>query len=582
MQPIEMRRVRVRISLFILLISLCLSSCDNRPYPRILLVADSLTYAHPDSAVTLLEQLKDSFATVSKRTRMYYQLLSIKAKDKAYVDHTSDSLILSIVSYYETKDDKKHLPEAYYYAGRVYDDLGDTPRALSYFQKAIEQSKGSTNYQFISLIHYQIGILFLDQDIFGNSLEAFKKAYQYAVLSKNDTYIVYNLREIGRVFTGQNNIDSTLYYYKKAEEVAENINNTYLVGIINQEMAGIYGQIEKYPEAYTAIQKSLCTSKRSIPAYYSTLANLFHKTGKTDSAMYYYTQLCSIGNYYHKQLGYKGLSKIARQQGKLSDALTFADNYHAYTDSINKTMNAEAVHKVNALYNYRLREKENKLLKAENKQRKQELIYILISFILLIAFIVIYIEQNKRKHLEQSKQKVLREKQYRKSVAFIKSNEEQIEQLTNELQVLQATNADQALLVEAQREELITVNKQIKAANRERELATVSLSRTPIYIRFHQATSHDIKLTKADWQALQEAIDHTYKDFTSRLYELYPVSEIELQICLLLKIGVSATNIASLTGRSKSGITSARKKLYEKIHGEKATPEQWDNFILSF
>ena len=59
------------------------------------------------------------------------------------------------------------------------------------------------------------------------------------------------------------------------------------------------------------------------------------------------------------------------------------------------------------------------------------------------------------------------------------------------------------------------------------------------------------------------------------------MSDIELQICLLLKANISTTGIAQLTGRSKSAIVSARKKLYEKVHNEKGKPEQWDAFIVS-
>ena len=51
---------------------------------------------------------------------MRYKLLTIKANDKAYITHTSDSLILSLVDYYEHDGDPAYLGEAYYYAGSTY------------------------------------------------------------------------------------------------------------------------------------------------------------------------------------------------------------------------------------------------------------------------------------------------------------------------------------------------------------------------------------------------------------------------------------------------------------------------------
>lgn len=80
--------------LIIILLPLYFLSCDSKPYPQVLQLADSLANTCPDSAIVLLEQFKDSASQESKEAQMYYQLLTIKARDKAYITHTSDSLIL--------------------------------------------------------------------------------------------------------------------------------------------------------------------------------------------------------------------------------------------------------------------------------------------------------------------------------------------------------------------------------------------------------------------------------------------------------------------------------------------------------
>jgi hypothetical protein len=105
----------------------CLSACKKEAYPHALRVADSLICVKPDSAVTLLSQLKDTLSMFNKSTQMYYRLLCIKADDKAYIPHTSDSLILALIDYYDVPGRRTHLTEVYYYAGRVYRDLQDAP-----------------------------------------------------------------------------------------------------------------------------------------------------------------------------------------------------------------------------------------------------------------------------------------------------------------------------------------------------------------------------------------------------------------------------------------------------------------------
>ena len=54
-------------------------------------MADSLTNTNPDSAVIYLNKLKDHIETAPRSVQMYYQLLCIKANDRAYIPHSSDS-----------------------------------------------------------------------------------------------------------------------------------------------------------------------------------------------------------------------------------------------------------------------------------------------------------------------------------------------------------------------------------------------------------------------------------------------------------------------------------------------------------
>lgn len=587
-------------SLLFTLLLVCICACGNKPYPQTMQLADSLVNSNPDSAVTLLAQLRKDITSEPEATQMYYQLLTIKAKDKAYITHTSDSLIKKVVKYYEDKKDKKRLPEAYYFAGRVYRDLGDAPQALDYLQKAIETSEGSTEYRLISLMQSQTGMLFLYQDIYDKALDAFKKAHYYAEASKDSTYLVFNLRDIGRAFTGMNNVDSTLYYYQKAEQVAREINDIHLIGIINQEVTNIYTQLGDYTKAYNAIQASLCTSKRYVPAYDAVLADLYYATGKIDSAQYYYTELLSTGNYYHKQGSYKGLSKIARQQGKYAEALNYMDKYLIYTDSIQKQINVEAVQKVNALYNYQLREKQNNRLMETTQKQKIWIISlaasITIILIIIITVSIIYQQRKRQKEMQakrqQEKLKEIADEQYHNSQQYIVENEKRIEALKEKAQNAEnQKNEMKKSLQEAEAELLELTNKQIETRQKIQVLSETALKESQIYKDFYHVAgmpnseniSPKTKIGQEDWKELTSIIDQTYNNFTWRLQSLYPqISEQELRICLLLKISIPPRGIAELTAHSKQSISSSRKKLYEVTHNQAGKPNMWDDFIMNF
>lgn len=566
-----------------------LYSCGNKPYPRTLQIADSIVVQEPDSAVSLLKQLKEDIMREPKSTRMYYELLYTKAKDKAYIPHTSDSLMIIVLHYYQSKKDKKHLPEAYYYTGCIYRDLGDAPQALDYFEKAIEASKESTDYKVISLIYSQTGTLYLYQDIYDLALKAFKKAYYYNRLAKDSVRIVYNLRDIGDTFIASNNADSALSYYRNAYKQAVKVKNKHLIDITQYGLAGLYIQLHDYKQAKHILQSTSKKIKRGyVSSVYSISAKLYYQLGDTDSASYFFNKLLNAGTIYAKQAAHWGLAKIAEEQSDCQTAIKQLQEYSTCTDSIQKITVTETIEKMHSLYNYQLREKENDKLRSENASQALWISYTFLAIVILSAFIISYIQYSKRKRAQWQTQlnklEHIKEEQYKKSAQFIDVNKKQIKQLEEALQQTKGENNTlKENLLKAQKRAIEQTNTQITAKHKEEELAKRSFMQSDIYLLFHKAANEPIlKITENDWDALREAVNNTYDSFTQRLQTLYPVSEIEERICLLIKISIPIKDIPYLVSRSKQAVTSTRKRLYEKIHGESCSPETFDSFISEF
>lgn len=568
---------------------MCICACTNKPYPQSLRVADSLIHNNPDSAVILLEELKRSMAFEPQATQMHYQLLTIKAKDKAYITHTSDSLIKTVVKYYEERKDRERLPETYYYAGRVYRDLGDAPQALEYLQKAIESTKDCTDYRLISRIYSQTGTLYLYQDTYDQALEVFRKAYQYCLSDKDSIGMVYSLRDIGRTFTTLNCADSALYYYKGALNYAEQIHNNHLVGVVQAELSGLYIQLEMYPEAFTAIQ---CSNKyikgHNIAPFYAILADYYYYTNQLDSATFYYTQTASFDDLYQKQGSYKGLGNIARKKGQYKEAMEYFDKYLIYTDSIKDITNTETIRKMQSLYNYQLKEKENSKLQRQAANYKLWNILLIFSLLSLVFLFIAYHQFRKKKEqqqlVKQERIKQIQKERYAQSNTYLEKNKEQIKEV--ELSLHKAEIEKDQLrqdLLKAQKSLIEKNNEQITATQRVQKQSELALKHSDIYKKFHFAVQgSDEKIGNDDWKELMCAVDEAYNQFTTRLLELYPMKTIEIQVCVLIKIGLSPAQIAFITIRSRQAISSIRKRLYSKVMGKDGTPEQWDIFISTF
>ena len=91
------------------------------------------------------------------------------------------------------------------------------------------------------------------------------------------------------------------------------------------------------------------------------------RIGMYDSAHYYCNKVLDNGKMTTKQTAIYNLLKIYSQRKDYENIQKMLKLYTLYTDSVNKTTAIESVARMNSLYNYHIRERDNLLLKEENK-----------------------------------------------------------------------------------------------------------------------------------------------------------------------------------------------------------------------
>ena len=579
--------------ILLFIIQLCFWACDNKPYSHLMSMADSLTNTNPDSAVIYLNKLKDHIETAPRSVQMYYQLLCIKANDRAYIPHSSDSIILPILNYYKQTDDL-HLPETYYYAGRIYRDLGDAPQALDYFNNTLDALPSSSDsYSLKSKVYSQIGTLFLYQDIYDEALKMFQEACHYDLLLEDSVGMSYDLRDMATSYRCLNQIDSAIYYYGKANDLALALHQQRFVSMIQSQMAGLYIQLKKYDLAKQFLQSSLSYQhKADKSGIFSVAAKYYHQLGTKDSAVYYYTQLLDFGTIYAKQAAHWGLAELAIDNNHEQDAIPHLRAYMQCVDSIRKITDREAIRQMRSVYNYKLREKEIAHLKSKNEQTKLIIISLLSLCAILASITFAYIQYFKLKQLQLTirlkKIKRLKDKLYSRSVQFIEENKRKIEELEiMERKFLEVDQINTTLKeqLNAQKELIIYTNKQIKLDLNRREQSQAVLFKSEIYLHIQRQLKINDRskrmLSDEDWKELEKLVNSTYNGFKENLYDIYNLSLFEYRVCLLIKINIQPIDIGKLTEHSKESISSTRRRLYEKVFHIKGAPKDWDDFIYS-
>ena len=85
-----------------------------------------------------------------------------------------------------------------------------------------------------------------------------------------------------------------------------------------------------------------------------------------------------------------------------------------------------------------------------------------------------------------------------------------------------------------------------------------------------------------DWVRLYWAIDLVHANFTKRLQERVYLTDKELKIACLTKVKVQPTVIAWLFSCSLTDISMTRKRLYERITGERGSAPMFDLWMWRF
>ena len=573
-------------SLLLVLLGLC--ACGHGSYPSVLLRADSLASVAPDSARTLLARWADSVAHAPERVRMYHRLLTIKAADKAYMRHTSDTLIRQVVAYYEDGADPWLLPEAYYYAGRVYSDLGDAPQALDYFERAAEALPPKGREMLAGKIYSQMGTLFEHQQMYEEALEMFRRAYEYDVKAGDVRGQVFDLRDIGDAYQGLEETDSALVCIQKAYGLASAGGEAELVSLVQGQRLSLYLQLQEYDSAEVCLREAFKhVHKASRSGLYFKAAELYNYTGRLDSAIYYWKQLLGCGTIYAKEMAHFALAQVAMRKKNIDKALEHFVQYQWCNDSIRRLTNTETLRQMHSLYNYKLREKESQKLKAEKQQRQFVFYAALGTCVLLLAVAFGYVQYVHRKRVELQQRlehaNRVREEAEQRNGQFIRKNEQKIAALEQQLREADSAHREQ---LQRQKEMMEWENRQARAAMEKQRLLKETMVETDIRKELvaRLSTSHvgNKMLKERDWLRIEREIKACSSDFKEKLQTLYPdFSEFEYHLCLLIRLGMRPVNMAELTAHTKESVTAARRRMYEKVFRKKGSPSDWDEIVLS-
>lgn len=558
-------------------------SCDNNSSK----VSNKIDYiksigdTNPSLAMSMLDSLDINIRNQPERVIKKFDLLRLRVQDKAYITATSDIATKQLVTYFEKNGTALEKQEAYFYAGSVYRDLQDTPRALKYFFKALEIAENSKQFDTVmqrntfSNLHY---LYFNVQD--------YPKAYEYAMkeykLSQSINKMELTcLMHLGMSLTVLDSIKQAKEIYKIALDTISS--NPQL----KEDHEVLCSLLFNFSYLKDSVQASRCYKllqdlnlDDSNDAKNYAYGEFFLLVGKKETAISAFNRILhNKTDLLRMYDASKALFHIYNEGKQVVEANKMANLFVSLCDSIDLGKRQELAATVKNEYQYHKdQQREQKII--NEKERLQSWLIISVAAIVIILLIAVafifykrytYLNRllaisNDLNDLSVAKQQLQtnikkKEEELLASQSLLDKRENELKSVKNQLKDLngELTKYDEKLKEKEQiLSEKIAQSQTFLNLLHQTELEEKA---EDVIFNIRQSSEGKKHMTTTNWKQLYKAVDELYPAFKDQLMkELGSFSEQQMQVCYLMRIGLSKPQIQNITNLSRVTIWRWVKK----------------------
>lgn len=560
-----------RIISFLIIITF-LIGCSGRPGDKRLLSISESIDEDPRQAIVSLDSIDRD--RLPESDGHFLDLLRIKARDKAYVTHTSDSLILSVVDYYADHKDSGLYPEALYYAGRVYSDMGDFPTALEYFHAALDETPENDRHtKSYGNILSQTGRLLHTMRMNSQAIPYLEEDLKLSIELNDSSALPFSNQLLGAVYMRQKEYEKAEAHFMEALHGAKNLPDEDRA-MMQAHIAAIKYEKSKPDSALTFIREAMLhTDSLTIDFTLAYAARIYLANNITDTACMYARELASCGNPDYEKHGLKVLLTHDDAQNLPSDSIKdYLVRYEKAVDKVFDRYDSEEIIMRNSVYNYdsHLR----KRVKAE-KSLDMALLGIAAVVLILILMTALYFYQ-KYRNKEKQLQYVHKIRDLETTVALISAQKQRNKESMTEAE----DNLTYAISPKEHGEDLKAKIRAVYDACEGNVPVDPSILNSEIFAVITDLIQNGRCMTDEIWDRLHNTIEKYSPLFFSRLQILTGSIDFnEVRLAMLLKCGIRPTDIATLLCKTKGAITYQRKVLCRKLFGEDVSVAYSDSIL---
>ena len=475
-----------------------------------------------------------------KRSNMERLLAEADSMNRNYIPFTTDSVMLDVVDYYDRHGTPNERMRAHYLLGCVYRDLGEAPHAVDCYLDAIakvDTTSADCDYATLGRVYSQMARLFHQQLLLSNEVNARQQASRSFLCAKDTFHAIYHQGMIAGVYVMLNERDSaeillheTMRQYRVHGYEQDALQTSTMLMHIYVDSSDRLFELKQLIDQYD--DKSDLFDKYyelppSMRLFFYYKGKYYEGINRLDSAEYYYRKMYRPNmSYVAKNPMYKGLLSVFWKRHQADSIAKYSQLYCETNDSSIIIKDQQQTAQLAASYDYHYYKEQS--LENENKAERFKTTLIIVAALFVILVLLF-------------------------TIAYIRNRDEK-RRLEERIRLLRGYSVNERLY------------------------------NSPIACRFRQMLKENPyrQPNLDEWKELALLIDREIPDFRKKLnVGIHPLGEIEYDVCMLIKIQISSSDIARLKQCTPSYVTQIRKKVYQMLFSKKGRADELDEYIMS-
>ncbi|MDO3390887.1 tetratricopeptide repeat protein [Bacteroides sp. ET489] len=526
----------------LLLLCLCCLSCGSRTdYPNLLVKADSLIDARPDSALTLLHSIPPS--ALEEGDRMRHRLLTVEAECRNGQMPASDSLLLPVIDYFHRTGDVFWEARGEYNRGYILHKLRQSGQALEIFQRVKIQMEQCGNTWWLGRTYGRIAYIYHSQGMYSQADSLYRKTEQLAV-QVGDTALwleTLDRRSVHLIAQGEEHYREAETLLLKACLLARQKKLVKYQSNCMETLSLLYSYMQDGEQALRCAREAWRLEPDTARRYMSSLliGEAHYKLNHYDSAMVWLERTVACRpSLAVRSAAYMRLADIAEEQGDAEKALAYQKKYQQTENELTEQSQVTEIRLTEQVQTHR----------QEQSQMKRLILICLAAIGALAVCIVLLLGRRakERKRL-RGQMDALMKFWWREHRVLLSAAPSVVEP---EVLLLPFNEPKEV-------HPLIDFDDLVGHL-RETEL----YAKVTRILSYHQSyNDYEEHFTVEDQNELLNLINRFTDGFITRLEKQVSLSEKDLRFCGLHLLGLSTQDIAILLEKDRSGVYKRQKRL---------------------